>query len=112
MVLNANRLIVVKVGSSSLTDKGGVLAPEKLKEVVRQICKVKEMGHRVVLVSSGAIAAGFRRLGFVNRPTAIADKQASAAVGQGLLMEEYNRFFLEHGVSCGQILLTRGDFAD
>ena len=112
MVLNANSLIVVKVGSSSLTDKGGVLAPEKLKEVVRQICKVKEMGHRVVLVSSGAIAAGFRRLGFVNRPTAIADKQASAAVGQGLLMEEYNRFFLEHSVSCGQILLTRGDFAD
>ena len=112
MVLNANSLIVIKVGSSSLTGKGGELAPEKLKEIVRQICEVKKMGHRVVLVSSGAIAAGFRRLGFASRPTVTADKQASAAVGQGLLMEEYNRLFLAHGVSCGQLLLTRGDFAD
>ncbi len=112
MVLCANSLIVIKVGSSSLTGKGGVLAPEKLGEIVRQISEIKKMGHRVVLVSSGAIAAGFRRLGFTSRPTATADKQASAAVGQGLLMEEYNRLFLEHDISCGQILLTRGDFAD
>jgi glutamate 5-kinase len=112
MSLNANSLIVIKVGSSSLTNRRGVLAPEKLAEIARQICVVKAMGHRVILVSSGAIAAGFRRLGFPSRPTVIAEKQACAAVGQGLLMEEYNRCFSEAGVSCGQLLLTRGDFAD
>lgn len=109
---NMNKLIVVKVGSSSLTEKRGDLAPEKLAELVRQIACLRAEGHRVVLVSSGAIAAGFRRLGFSQKPKKIAEKQASAAVGQGLLMEEYNRCFLAHGIATGQLLLTREDFSD
>ncbi len=112
MQLTTNSLIVIKVGTSSLTDRGGELSPDKVAGISRQICRVKERGHRVVLVSSGAIAAGFRSLGFSSRPTTIADKQASAAVGQGLLMEEYNKCFSACGIACGQLLLTRDDFAD
>ena len=106
------KLIVVKVGTSSLTEKDGSLAKDKLADVVRQICDLKDEGHRVVLVSSGAIAAGFRSLGYGSRPQTIAAKQASAAVGQGLLLEEYNKFLEDRGYVGAQILLTRDDFAD
>ncbi len=112
MSSNTNELLVIKIGSSSLTTRGGDLATEKLASIVMQITKLREAGHRVILVSSGAIAAGFRRLGFVSRPTTIADKQASAAVGQTLLMEEYNHCFAKAGIACGQLLLTRDDFSD
>ena len=107
-----NRLIVVKVGSSSLTGPAGDLDPARVASLAEQIADLVEGGDRVILVSSGAIAAGFRCLGFAQKPQRIADKQASAAVGQGLLMEEYNRCFLARGLHTGQLLLTREDFAD
>ena len=107
-----NRLIVVKVGSSSLTGQAGDLDPARVASLAGQIADLVEGGDRVILVSSGAIAAGFRCLGFAQKPQRIADKQASAAVGQGLLMEEYNRCFLARGLHTGQLLLTREDFAD
>ena len=106
------KLIVVKVGTSSLTGRDGSLAKEKAADVIRQICDLKEQGHRVVLVSSGAIAAGFRSLGYGSRPQTISAKQAAAAVGQGLLLEEYNSRLEERGFVGAQILLTRDDFAD
>jgi glutamate 5-kinase len=106
------KLIVVKVGTSSLTKSDGSISSEKIRDITAQLCRLKEQGHNVVLVSSGSIAAGFTRLGFSKRPTGVADRQASAAVGQGLLMEEYTKCFLEHGVTCGQLLLTRADFSD
>ncbi len=112
MSLNSGALIVIKIGTSSLTGRDGDLAIEKLASIVSQVCRLRVMGYRVILVSSGAIAAGFRRLGFASRPTTIADKQASAAVGQGLLMEEYNHCFARAGIACGQLLLTRDDFVD
>ncbi len=112
MSLNANALLVIKIGTSSLTGRGGDLAVEKLSDIVTQVCRLRAWGYRVILVSSGAIAAGFRRLGYTTRPTTIAEKQASAAVGQGLLMEEYNRQFAAAGIPCGQLLLTRADFVD
>ncbi len=112
MNLEHHRLIVIKVGSSSLTEPGGGLAHARLAELVRQLAYLRSQGHRVVLVSSGAVAAGFRRLGLSRRPTSVAEKQASASVGQGLLMEEYNRLFMEYGIPCGQVLLTKGDFSD
>ncbi len=108
----SSQLFVIKVGSSSLTGREGDLSVERLTSIVTQITQLRADGHRVILVSSGAIAAGFRRLGFVTRPTTIADKQASAAVGQTLLMEEYNRSFGQAGIACGQLLLTRDDFVD
>ena len=107
-----NRLIVVKVGSSSLTGQAGDLDPARVASLAGQIADLVEGGDRVILVSSGAIAAGFRCLGFAQKPQRIADKQASAAVGQGLLMEEYNRCFLARGLHTGQLLLTREDFSD
>ena len=73
--------IVVKVGSSSLTEPSGHLDPERLNALVAALARVRLMGGRVVLVSSGAIAAGFGSLGFDARPTDVADQQACAAVG-------------------------------
>ncbi len=112
MSLTVTKTIVVKVGSSSLVGRGGGLDRKKVSAVAAQMCALQKMGHRTVLVTSGAIAAGFRRLGYTEKPRTVAEKQAAAAVGQGLLMEEYNRTFSRQEVPCGQLLLTRGDFAD
>ena len=106
------KLIVVKIGTSSLTRESGDIDRDKISDVVRQVSDLKDEGHNVVIVTSGAIAAGFRALGYSSRPTTVSAKQASAAVGQGLLMEEYSRFFSSRGYICAQILLTRGDFTD
>lgn len=105
-----HRIIVVKVGTSSLTDTSGRLSQEKLTRVTDQISKLVKDGCRPVLVTSAAIAAGFERLGFRKRPTAVADKQASASVGQGLLMEQYAERLMKDGIPCGQLLLTKDDF--
>ena len=98
--------IVVKVGSSSLTEPSGHLDPQRLNALVAAIARVRLMGGRVVLVSSGAIAAGFGTLGFDKRPTDVADQQACAAVGQGLLMAQYEAAFARYGLRVGQILIT------
>ena len=104
--------IVVKVGTSSLTKEDGSLSQEQVTGITTQLAELCHMGHRVILVSSGAVAAGFGRLGFHKRPTRIADKQAAAAVGQGLLMEEYTKEFQRAQIPCAQILLNRSDFED
>ncbi|MBQ8523737.1 MAG: glutamate 5-kinase [Clostridia bacterium] len=109
--MNKN-LYIIKIGTSSLTSKNGDIDREKIREIVRQVSDVRDAGHDCVIVTSGSIAAGFRALGYTSRPSSVAAKQASAAVGQGLLMEEYARFFSERGYVCAQILLTRGDFTD
>ena len=104
--------IVFKVGTSSLTNADGSLSRAKVKEITRQLALLHEAGHELILVSSGAIAAGFSSLGFKKRPTKVADKQASAAVGQGLLLEEYTSNLLLKQIISAQILLTQDDFAD
>ena len=73
--------IVFKVGTSSLTNEDGSLSRSKVKAITQQLAMLHEAGHELILVSSGAIAAGFGALGFKKRPTKIADKQASAAAG-------------------------------
>lgn len=103
--------MVVKIGSSSLTDSMGGLSPRKLREHVEALAYLHELGHEIILVSSGAVAAGFRKLGFTKRPKETAHKQASAAVGQGLLMHSYLSEFTPLGITIAQILLTRGNFA-
>ena len=80
------QLIVIKVGTSSLTGPDASLAPEKVKNIVRQAADLRDAGHSVVIVTSGSIAAGWRRLGYGSRPSSVAAKQACAAAGQGLLM--------------------------
>ena len=106
------KTIVVKVGTSTLTDADGCLDREYISDLARQLCALQEDGRRVVLVTSGAIRAGCERLGWTQRPTTVPLKQAAAAVGQGRLMETYSFLFAEHNRAVGQVLLTRGDCAD
>ncbi|EMT46494.1 glutamate 5-kinase [Anoxybacillus flavithermus] len=104
--------IVVKIGSSSLTEKNGTLSEQKLVEHVEALAYMKQLGHDIILISSGAVAAGFGLLGYRSRPKALAAKQAAAAVGQGLLMQKYISAFRSFDIVTGQLLLTRADFYD
>ena len=101
--------IVVKVGSSSLTQPSGHLDAAKLEALVAAVSANAMLGARVVLVSSGAIAAGFGPLGFAERPRDVATQQAAASVGQGLLMARYEAAFARFGIRVGQILITAED---
>ena len=104
--------VVVKVGSALVTDNGAGLSETFIAECTRQIAVLQQSGREVVLVSSGAIAAGMRRLGWAKRPHAMHALQAAAAVGQMGLAQAYETAFAGHGVKCAQILLTHDDLAD
>jgi len=108
---NAKRL-VVKVGSSLVTDEGRGLDIAALTRWAEQIAELRRMGREVVLVSSGAIAAGMRRLGWKKRPHALHELQAAAAVGQMGLIQAYESCFRKHDLLTSQILLTHEDLAD
>jgi len=103
---------VVKVGTSTLNPKGGPPDTGYIQDLAHQIASLGDAGHSVILVSSGAIRAGMARLGLTGRPRTIPQKQAAAAVGQGLLMQSYAEAFAVHGLSVGQVLLTRDDLRD
>jgi glutamate 5-kinase len=104
------RRLVVKIGSSSLTDVGGgALDEQRLIDLVDVLAKRRNAGHQVVLVSSGAIAAGIAPLGLTKRPWDLATQQAAASVGQGALVAAYQRAFGAHGLTVGQVLLTADD---
>jgi glutamate 5-kinase len=104
------RRLVVKVGSSSLTDAtGGSLDEARLVAIVDALAKRRLAGQHVVLVSSGAIAAGIAPLGLARRPFDLATQQAAASVGQGALVAAYQRAFGAHGLTVGQVLLTADD---
>lgn len=104
------RRIVVKIGSSSLTSPEGGLNKKALAYFASEIAKTKAAGHQVLLVSSGAVAAGFREIGYTERPKLLHEKQAAAAVGQAMLMQVYREELADHGLSAAQVLLTRTDF--
>ncbi|WP_067836203.1 glutamate 5-kinase [Amphibacillus sediminis] len=106
-----DKRVVVKIGSSSLTEKDGTLSLSKLKEHSKAIALLKAQGVEVILISSGAISAGFRDLGYSSRPVTVAGKQAAAAVGQGLLIEAYNHILKQYGYVTAQLLLTRDVFS-
>jgi glutamate 5-kinase len=101
--------VVVKIGSSSLTTASGGLDEERVHALVDALARVRAAGREVVLVSSGAIAAGLAPLGLKKRPRDLARQQASASVGQGLLIAQYAAAFAGHGVRVGQVLLTVDD---
>ena len=106
---NAKR-VVIKIGSSSLTGSAGSeLDPAAVEKIVDLACSLKSRGAEVVLVSSGAIAAGLAPLGLKVRPKDLATQQAAASVGQGLLIAQYNEKFTAHGVISSQVLLTTED---
>lgn len=101
--------VVVKVGSSSLTSTAGGLDRPRLDAVVAAIAATVRRGEQVVLVSSGAIAAGLAPLGLPSRPRDLATLQAAAAVGQTALIDAYASAFGTHGLTVGQVLLTAED---
>ena len=106
--LRDKKRIVVKIGSSSLTHpETGELNLLKIEKLVRILCDLKGEGKDVVLVSSGAIAAGRQALGGQKRPVSISEKQAYAAVGQSRLMMVYQKLFSEYNHVAAQVLLTK-----
>ncbi len=104
--------IVVKIGSSSLTNDKGEVDQAKFNDHIGALAALRKAGHEVIVVSSGAVAAGFAGLGYPSRPLTIKGKQAAAAVGQGLLMQSYIEKFSKHSILPAQILLTRLDFSN
>jgi len=108
--LSENGIVVVKIGTSSLTNKGGAIDVEKINQIACQIKKIKEFGLNVVLVSSGAIRAGMEKLGIEKKPKSLPKLQACAAAGQSKLIEIYSQVFEKYHISVAQILLTRDDF--
>jgi glutamate 5-kinase len=103
------RRVVVKIGSSSLATPGGGIDETRICDLVSILAEVRARGAEVVLVSSGAIAAGLTPLGLRRRPRDLATQQAAASVGQGLLVHRYTEEFARHGLTVGQVLLTLDD---
>lgn len=108
----ASRLIVVKVGTSSITTADGRLDEEEMRLLAEQIASANKQGNRMVLVTSGAVAAGVAELGITPKQHDLVSQQASAAAGQGVLMAKYRELFRQHGVKVAQILLTAEDLSN
>ena len=106
------KTLVVKVGSSLVTNEGRGLDAAAIGRWAAQVAKIHAQGKKVVLVSSGAIAEGMQRLGWSRRPHAMHELQAAAAVGQMGLAQCYESSFREHGLRTAQVLLTNADMAD
>lgn len=109
-ITNAKRL-VVKIGSSLLTAQGQGLDAKAIADWVSQIATLQKKGVQVLLVSSGAVAEGMKRMGWNKRPRALYELQAAAAIGQMGLIQTYESFFKQHGIHTAQVLLTHDDLS-
>lgn len=107
--LTGARKLVIKVGTRLLCGSKGELNLKRMKGLVEDVAGLWKEGRDVVLVSSGAIGAGVGRLGLLGKPRTLPEKQAAAAVGQGILMQNYESFFAPFGITVAQVLLTRDD---
>ena len=110
-VFDERNVIVVKIGSSTLVDGAGEIDRAFIARLCDQMGELACQGYRPIVVSSGAVAAGFRRLGLTERPTDTPSLQACASAGQTMLMDAYAQELARHGLGCGQVLLTRRDLA-
>ena len=108
----SSRLVVVKVGTSSITAGEGKLDEEEMHRLTKQIAVAVREGDKIVLVTSGAVAAGIAELGIPSKPNDIVFQQASAAAGQSVLMAKYRELFREYGLKVAQILLTAEDLSN
>jgi glutamate 5-kinase len=106
------KLVVVKVGTSTITKDNGVLDLEGMKRLVDQVAQAMERGYQIVLVTSGAIASGTAELQVRPNPNDIVFRQACAAAGQSILMAHYRNLFKSHGLKVAQVLLTEQDLSD
>lgn len=111
-VIQKTKRLIIKVGSSLVTNDGKGLDVAAIARWAEEIAQLRALGKEVVLVSSGAIAEGMQRLGFDKRPTAIHELQACAAVGQMGLAQIYESSFRQHDLRTAQVLLTHADLAD
>ena len=107
-----SRLIVVKVGTSGITTSEGNLDEEEMQKLTSQIAAATKQGDKVVLVTSGAVAAGIAELGIPPKPNDVVFQQAAAATGQSVLMAKYRELFKAHGQKVAQILLTAEDLSN
>ena len=103
--------LVVKVGSGLISAPGQGLLPDRIGALADELAALAKDGREVVVVSSGAIAAGMARLGLTQRPRSIPEKQAAAAVGQSALMWHYEQAFARHGIRVAQVLVTQEDIS-
>ncbi len=103
------RRLVVKIGSSSLTEADGHLSESRVELLAEVLAGVRAAGRQVILVTSGAIAAGIGPMGLASRPRDLATAQATASVGQGALIASYSAAFARYGLTVGQVLLTADD---
>jgi len=101
--------IVIKVGTSTLSHSTGKLNFQRIEKLVRELADLANQGKEIILVTSGAVSAGMERLGLKEKPKTIPEKQAAAAVGQGILLHTYEKIFGEYGQIVAQVLLTRED---
>jgi len=104
--------VVVKIGSNLLTDKTGRINQRRIHFIAKEISEINNKSLEIVIVSSGAIASGLKKLGMQSKPKEIRKKQATAAVGQPLLMWMYEKHFLKYKKHIAQILLTRDDLSN
>ncbi|MFQ6074514.1 MAG: glutamate 5-kinase [Candidatus Bathyarchaeia archaeon] len=107
-----SRLIVVKVGTSSLTNEDGSLNVEEMGRLVDQVAEAVRAGNRMIIVTSGAIASGVAELGIRPKPRDIIAQQVAAAAGQAILMAHYRELFKPHGLRVAQVLLTQDDLSN
>lgn len=110
-LLKPVKRVVVKVGSGVLTEANG-LNMGVIADLTKNICALRKKGIEVILVSSGAIAAGFKKVGFSERPRSVSHQQAMAAIGQSTLMMTYEKAFGHYGQKVAQILVTRDDLTN
>lgn len=110
--LSRARRIVVKIGTSNLTNEHSRLDSRKIRKFVEETMKLRKRGKEVIIVSSGAIGAGIGHLNLGHRPKQMPQLQAAASVGQGILMQIYSKYFGERKQPVAQMLLTREDFTD
>jgi len=110
--MNDVKRIVIKVGSSSLTNDTGLINIHRVESLVKQVADLHNKSYEIILVSSGAIAAGMGKLNLKSRPVDIPLLQAAAAVGQVALIHLYQKLFSEYGKVVAQLLLTRDGLED
>ncbi|MFA4967712.1 MAG: glutamate 5-kinase [Candidatus Margulisiibacteriota bacterium] len=109
--MSGYKTIVIKIGSSTLTTKEGKLDVENLTRIVKETADLVKKGNKIIIVTSGAMVTGFERLKLRSKPKTLPEKQAAAAVGQSILMRQYEKAFEKFGITVAQILLTRDEIS-
>jgi len=108
----AGNKVVIKIGTNLLADRAKGINRERIDTIAKSVSSLQSRGKHVAIVTSGAIGAGMLLLGMKERPRAIPEKQAAAAIGQPILMEAYESAFRKHYCTIAQILLTKDDFVN